>query len=346
MPERGRAFGEYGNLGLESQQQHPGGPIRVVYHVRMADDIFSRFRGPAALDDDDSGSEHRRTGGLAHVQESEVLDAIDRVPALPHVVSAILTRVGSETSTTADFEGLIEQDMVLAGRVLKLVNSAFYRRSQPVGSIREAVSVIGFASLRSLVLAASTSNLLLVDLEPYGMSRGGLWKNAIATAGAARSIGVRSGAGADLAEEFFAAGLLRDVGMLVLSPFLARSGAMLRRVPGIDILAAERRLIGFDHCWVGERLAEKWQLPPALRACIGRHHRDASSDLEASRRHLGSVRLAERLVYAAGVGVLPDHPFESQVDSRLIKGGGLDAPGFAALCAEIPNLVKDTEPPA
>jgi HD-like signal output (HDOD) protein len=311
----------------------------------MPGDIFSRFRAPDPNDEDDgSGTEFRRTGGLAQLQESEVLDAIDRAPALPHIVGQVLARVGDAHSSTAELERLIEQDMVLAGRVLKLVNSAFYRRPQPVGSIRDAVSIIGFASLRSLVLAASTANILLVDLESYGMTRGGLWRNSIATAAVARAVGLRGGAGPELSEEFFAAGLLRDIGLLILAPFLARSGVRLRRLPQADILLSERRAIGFDHGWVGDRLAEKWQLPPALKACIGRHHRDAAGDGEFTR-HLGALRLAERLVYAAGVGMHPDHPFETQVDAKIVRLAGLDATRFAALCAEVPNMVKDTDPP-
>ncbi len=311
----------------------------------MTADIFSRFRAPDADDDDGSGSEYRRTGGLAEVAESEVLDAIDRAPSLPHIVGQVLQRVGDAHSSTADLEKLIEQDMVLAGKVLKLVNSAFYRRPQPVGSIREAVSIIGFASLRSVVLAASTSNILLVDLEPYGMSRGGLWRNSIATAAVARAVGMKGGVGPDRSEEYFAAGLLRDVGLLILSPFLARSGVRLRKDVQTDILTAERRAVGFDHGWVGDRLAEKWELPAPLRACIARHHRDASGDGEVGAAHLGAVRLAERLVYAAGVGMQPDHPFQTQVDARVVKQAGLDAVRFAAVCAEVPNLVKDTDPP-
>ncbi len=312
----------------------------------MAGDIFSRFSAPAAAHDDDgSGSEFRRTGGLAQVAESEVLDAIDRAPALPHIVGQVLARVGDAHASTSELERLIEQDMVLAGKVLKLVNSAFYRRKQPVGSIKEAVSILGFASLRSLVLAASTSNILLVDLDPYGMTRGGLWRNSIATAAVARTAGIKGASGPELAEEFFAGGLLRDVGLLILSPFLARSGVRLKKVTDPDILLAERKAVGFDHGWVGDRLAEKWQLPATLRACISRHHRDPASDEPSAARHLAVIRLAERLVYAAGVGMHPDHPFETQIDARTVKAAGLDAIRFAALCAEVPALIKDTDPP-
>lgn len=311
----------------------------------MPDDIFSRFRGAASPDadaDDGSGTEFRRTGGAAMLQESEILAAIDRVPALPQIVGQILQRVGDVHSSAGDLGALIEQDMVLAGKVLKLVNSAFYRRRVPVGSIREAVSIIGFASLKSLVLAASTSNILMVDLEPYGMVRGGLWRNSMATASVARAIGIRAKVAAELAEEFFAAGLLRDVGLLVLSPFLARSGVRLRATPGrSDILLAERQAIGFDHGWVGHCLAQKWQLPEVLAVAIGRHHHLPAGEAASAQAHLGAVRLAERLVYAAGIGVQPDHPFEVQIDAQAIRGAGLDAVAFAALCAEVPALLKD-----
>jgi hypothetical protein len=57
------------------------------------------------------------------------------------------------------------------------------------------------------------------------------------------------------------------------------------------------------------------------------------------------VRLAERLVCAAGVGLLTDHPFQTQVDAKVVKLAGLDATRFSAVCAEVPNLVKDTDPP-
>ena len=309
----------------------------------MTGDIFSRFSAPESVGDESSGSRYWSTGGLAQIAEAEVFSAIDRAPALPHIVGQILSRVGDVHSSTADFETLIEQDMVLAGKVLKLVNSAFYRRPQPVGSIREAVSIIGFASLRSLVLAASTSDILMVDLEPYGMARGGLWRNSIATAAVARAVGQKGGVGQELSEEFFAAGLMRDVGLLILSPFLARSGVRLHKDVKTDILIAERRAVGFDHGWVGDRLAEKWQLPEVLRACIASHHRDTVAASEVGARHLGAVRLAERLVYAAGVGMQADHPFETQIDAKTVKQAGLDAAHFAALCAEVPTLVNQTD---
>jgi HD-like signal output (HDOD) protein len=307
----------------------------------MPDDMFARFAAqPDPRDEDGSGS--RKLGGQFQLREGEVLAAIDRIPALPVVVGRILALVGDDHSNAQRIESLITQDMVIAGRVLKLVNSSFYRRSQAVGSIAAAVTIIGFSSLRSLVLAASTSNLMLVDLKPYGMNEGGLWRNSMATGAVARAVGLKAGAGPDAAEEWFAAGLLRDVGMLVLAPFLNKAGMKLKHGDR-DVIAQERRAIGFDHAWVGDLLAEKWSLPATLRASIGQHHRPPAAGDPALLRQTAAVRLAERLVYAAGVGVQPDHPFDVQIDSHLVSRAGLDATSFAAVCADVPALIKSVE---
>jgi HD-like signal output (HDOD) protein len=129
--------------------------------------------------------------------------------------------------------------------------------------------------------------------------------------------------------------------MLVLGPFLRRRNVTLKRVPGEhDILAMERQELGFDHCWVGERVAEKWRLPQGLRLAIAKHHRIPTTASAGDLRQLAAVRLAERLVYAAGVGVLSDHPFDQHIDGLLIQAAGLDPQSFQRLMGEIPRLVS------
>ena len=233
----------------------------------MADDLFGnqRFK-PAptkAATEDDSGKEYRTQtiGKTIQVGEAELLAEVDRIPALPAVVQKILTLAGSMSSTAQDMEDLIRQDMVIAGRLLKLVNSPFYGLSKSVSSIAQAVSIVGFSSLKSLVMAASTANLMVLDLSCYGFKTDGLWKNSIVTAALARDIAKRCGVDKDEAEEFFLAGLMRDVGMLVLGPIMAKNNVALRKQTGTkdDILTRERRAVGFDHCWAGERVADKWR---------------------------------------------------------------------------------------
>ncbi len=324
----------------------------------MSDDLFSRFRAapgsaqgqpPAATPpkpkEDDSGLAYRRSAEVLRVSEAEVMAAIERIPSMPVVVQKLLSRTGDLASSTAGLEDLIKQDMGLAGRLLKLVNSPFYGLGQQIGSITQAVSIIGLASLKSLAVAASTSSLLAVDLSAYGYADKGLWLNSCATAALAKAIAQRNGSSRDESEEYFVAGLLRDIGMLVLGPFLAQHQAPLRRTAEgeHDILRRERELLGWDHCWAGEKVAERWSLPEGLRLVIGHHHRippDASVKL---LRQLASVRLAERLTYAAAIGLLKDHPFDHQIDPLLIQAAGLTAPKFGELVKDMPEIVAKSD---
>jgi HD-like signal output (HDOD) protein len=317
----------------------------------MADDLFAnnRFK-PAptkAAVDDDSGQDYRTQtiGKTISVGESDLLAEVDRIPTLPKVVQEILARAGSQQSSASEMEDLIRQDMVIAGRLLKLVNSPFYGLTKKVSSITQAVSIVGFSSLKSLVLAASASNLMVVDLAAYGFKPEGLWKNSLVTAMLARAIALRCGVGRDDAEEFFLAGLMRDAGMLVLGPILAKHRISLRKKPGNkeDILTRERRLVGFDHCWVGERVAEKWRLPAGLALAIGKHHRIPNQLSDQQMKQFATIRLAERLGYSVGAGVMPDHPFETHIDGVLVHASGLSAQQFQTLMAEAPGIVAKAD---
>ncbi len=264
---------------------------------------------------------------------------------MPTVVQQLLRRSGSTAGSTADLEDLIKQDMGIAGRVLKLVNSPFYGLGQKVSSIKAAVDIIGLASLKSIAVAASTASILATRLDVYGYADKGLWTNACATAAVARAIGQKAGADRDLVEEYFCAGLLRDIGMLVLGPFLAAHHKPLRRESGTeqDIIRRERMLIGVDHCWCGERVAEKWTLPDDLKLVIGHHHRiPPAADVDTLRK-LASVRLAERLTYTMNVGLLPDHPFERQIDGILVSATGMAGAKLQELMKELPQIIANSE---
>jgi HD-like signal output (HDOD) protein len=225
------------------------------------------------------------------------------------------------------------------------VNSPFYGLTKKVSSISQAVSIVGFSSLKSLVMAVSAANLMMIDLDCYGFKQDGLWKNSIVTAMLARDIARRCGIGRDESEDYFLAGLMRDVGKLVLAPIMGRHQVILRKDISSkdDILVRERRTMGFDHCWAGERVAEKWRLPVGLCLAIGKHHRIPPNLNDDQMKLLARLRLAERLAYAAGAGVITDHPFDAQIDAVLLQASGLSATLFQAFMMEAPGIVAKAE---
>ena len=317
----------------------------------MVDDPFHRFgktaSPPTAAPTAAPAPALFRSGaGAGVLTEGEILSLIERIPSMPVIVTQLLTKVGNASANSGDLEELIKQDLAIAGRLLKLVNSPFFGLGHQVASISEAVQIVGYSSLKCLVIAASAANILAVDLASYGFSDRGLWRNAVATASVARAIGLKAKASPSESEAYFAAGLLRDIGMLVLGPVLTQRQQRLSATPAgkeHDIQAREREVLGFDHGWVGARAAEKWGLPANLKLCIVHHHRIPATTTIEELRLLATVRLAERLVYATGVGVLKDHPFDARLEPILIQASGLGAERFEGLIKELPQIIKAAE---
>ena len=238
--------------------------------------------------------------------------AIDRLPALPVVVQRILGSMNDEKTDARALDELISQDMVITGRVLKLVNSPFYNQRNQVSSLQQAVALMGQRSLRSLVVAVSTRDIMAADMSAYGFGPNGMWLNSMVTANLARKTGELLRCPSEQCDEAFVAGLLRDVGMLVLGPLLKQAGLTLNAADakGIDIIDRERSLIGYDHGWVGERVCSKWKLPKSLTVVIGKHHRVPATMDDSTRLLMTILRIAERLAYTAKAGIDGNHSFD------------------------------------
>jgi HD-like signal output (HDOD) protein len=298
----------------------------------MPEDIFKRFRSQAPVEG--TKLHHRR------LRETDILAAVDRLPALPEIAQQILAKANDERAGAGFFQDLIGKDLVIAGRLLKLVNSPFYMLTNPVGSIQQAVTLVGMRTLRTLVVALSSKELFNVHLEFYGFQAKGLWLSSMVCAGLGQAIAKEAGGDADQMERAFVGGLLRDVGMLVLGPFLAAVGTHPPVAGTQDIVARERSAIDFDHAWVGERIAEKWALPEDIRQVIAWHHRIPKDSSAQLLRFLAWVRLAERLTFVSGVGLSPEHPFDTRVDQVLLEAAGLDAEALKRVLAQLPRIIE------
>ena len=293
----------------------------------------------------DSDSIFRNTSAASqkHLLEAEIMAAINDLPALSAVVTQILSMVDNSLSSASDLEELVKQDMVIAGRLLKLVNSPFFGLKNPVSSITQAVAIIGMSSLKSLVVAASTSSLLMTDLSGYGFKKNGLWDNSLATGALSRHIAVSAGVNHEDAETYFLGGLMRDIGMLVLGPFLQKKSITLEygSLGGeSDIMFKEREALGFDHAWVGEKISKKWNLPPNLHNVITSHHQQFKDVPAEDKKIIAVVRLAERLAYKSGVGVEAEHPFDRDIDTAILANTGLDAEHFKEVIADVPEILS------
>jgi putative nucleotidyltransferase with HDIG domain len=241
----------------------------------------------------------------------EILAGIESLPSLPTVVLEVLRLANDRSAGAADFEELVRRDQALAAKVLKLVNSPFFGLRTKVTSITQAVVVLGLKTLKSVVLAARTGKLLQHEIPQYGFSAGGMWRHSVSAASLARSLAKKAGLDADAREELFVAGLLHDVGKVVLAPHLTSLQDELAEALtacGGDLCRAEEDLLGISHAAVGGRMAAKWSLDPQLRTLIEEHHESGPP----SSPGLRVLQLADDLCHQLGVGRAagdrPPHP--------------------------------------
>jgi HD-like signal output (HDOD) protein len=229
-----------------------------------------------------------------------LVQQIGSLPTLPSVIVRVNEQVANPKTSALGLARTILEDQSLTARLLRLVNSPFYGFPRRIATVTEAVTILGFAPVRSLLLTASVVDLLVGEETP-DFSPTGLWEH---------SVGAAVGAGLlarytrhEDREEVFVAGLLHDVGKLVLFHFVTKEFlAVLEtsRREDIPIRTAEQRLLGFTHDQVGRLLAERWKLPVRLSEAIGCHHRPDLA--QVGKREAALVHVAEALTRALGLG--------------------------------------------
>lgn len=194
------------------------------------------------------------------------------IPTLPVVADHLIIESRRDTFTSKILAGIIKKDPSLSAKILKLANSAYYGFARDVASLDRAITLLGFNTVKNLACAASVSQFFSGSQQDQ-VDLPGLWKHCLGTAVCARQL-VR-GIAPHLKEEAFLAGILHDIGIIVIinnfpGPALAALQAM--REEKISLSEAEKRLIGFTHEAAGAYLVDKWNFPARYYRIIRLHH--------------------------------------------------------------------------
>ncbi len=226
-----------------------------------------------------------------------VLEARGGIPPIPVVACEVLKLAGSEDARLSDIARLIASDPGLATQVLRACNSAYYGIPQPVRSISGAVALLGFKTVRNLVVLHS---LPRGRAGTPGFAETTIWTHSAAAALTARLL-ANHGGEVD-PEEAMLAGLIHDMGRLVLNLLMPDHYAPVmhaiynREGTSIEL---ERRALGTDHAAVGEIVLRHWRFPEDLVQSVARHHDDPET-LDALTLR---VRAADEILWALGIGV-------------------------------------------
>ena len=235
------------------------------------------------------------------MNRDEILQKIlssDELPTLPTVASQLITLTSKEDTTLADIGELVSQDISLSAKILKVSNSAFYSFPQQIGSIKQAVSILGMNAVRSLVLSFSFLTMKAGKVESrFNFEK--FWEKSLASAVAAKLI-LEHVKGADT-EEVFVSGLLQNLGELILArSFPVEYDKVLQAIEDgkQDTFSAEEAVFGINHTVVGTEVAKSWGFPEVLLIPIQYHHHpdEYTGQNNIIRSTVRAVYLADLLV--------------------------------------------------
>jgi putative nucleotidyltransferase with HDIG domain len=222
---------------------------------------------------------------------------IQTLPCLPPVLLGVQKAITEGDVGARELAHVILADPSLTARVLKLANSLYYAGNQKIRTVTQAILVMGFETVRNLVLGLSVYDML--SNLPKAMDYRTVWRHSLCCGVCSRYFAAKLRI--PNPEQAFVAGLLHDLGKLVLGQFFPEAYAEVRRKVTEEKLTyhhAEMRVLGYTHEDVGRCVAEYWAFPEELAQVVSRH--EASTPEEVTR--MGTVM--QRIVAAANESAL------------------------------------------
>jgi HD-like signal output (HDOD) protein len=241
----------------------------------------------------------------ALIQSDELrtqLGSVGTLPPMPATFAALQRALADPTTDSSKIAAIVQKDTAIAAKVLQACNSAFFRLPRRVASIQQAVSYLGLSTVRSMVLSAELfkagqSVCAALDL-------GQLQRHALSVAAVARSLLGDTAR----AEEAFLAGLLHDVGFLLLGRLFKDQMqlALEASAAGMALAEAERKYVGLDHGTAGAYLLGLWGLPFEVVQAVAQHE-DSAPAAQASPNAPNAICVAHALLSAIQPSDIPSY---------------------------------------
>jgi HD-like signal output (HDOD) protein len=243
----------------------------------------------------------------------KVIESIDNLPSFPAIVSRLIKVVNSPESSADDAAELIERDPGLTSKMIRLANSAFYGIPRSISSVSSAVVILGFNTIRSLVLSASVMNLFS-DSQKQAIDKDRFWKHSIVTAMAAKII-VRYFINIRMMdpESAFCSGILHDIGKLIFNEFMTDEYVEVRDFAvknDVSILQAETKILGINHADICKVVSDKWSLPLDLEYSLVYHHNPGAPD--KLHELIATIHFADILAHETGASLWDNEPLSPQ----------------------------------
>jgi putative nucleotidyltransferase with HDIG domain len=236
--------------------------------------------------------------------DKKIEEYIRNMPSLPTSVVKVLEVCNNPHTSPADLNHVISLDPVLVGRVLKLINSAYYGMANQVTTLVRAIIMLGINTVKNLALSTAVIGNLAEKKDPRGLDMEGFWRHSLCVGVTAKFLAKKRGVDSKLIEEYFAAGLLHDIGKIPLNAVLSADYMLALAASDrkrISLHRGEAEALGMDHCESGAKIVKAWKLEGPVGDAVIFHH----SPKEYAGEHkdiVYSVVGADNFANLSGIG--------------------------------------------
>ena len=267
---------------------------------------------------------------------------IVRMPSLSTTVVKVLETCNNPQASANDLKRVISLDPVLTGRVLRLINSAYFSLGKPTTSLTRAIIMLGVNTVKNLALSFTILDNLKDQGSCKSFSADEFWRHSLCVGVVAKLIANFKGLSGTGQEEYFVAGLLHDLGKL---PLRSQFPEAYYRVCG-NVNSGQRALyvnecrsLGIDHGTVGSIIAEKWRLGSTLVDSLSYHHSPGDAS-DKNFEFVSSVELANQLSLHLNIGNAGDHFVDHSKTTLLMGELGLDREILTDIQSTVPGEIE------
>lgn len=266
---------------------------------------------------------------------------LSELSSLPSIALRIIEAAVDEHTDAEDLRQLIERDPALAARIIRIVNSSFYGLRQEVADLRSAISLLGTKQIRNVAITVFVSRQFTPTSNKDSLDRNQLWNHSMAVGAVARLF-AKTLKNAE-PDEAYLAGLLHDMGLLIVDQHLARHVPRIRTTmsEGASLHEAVEQILTFDPSQLGAYVAWRSKFPSRLVSSI-EYHLKPDAYQGDDRQLTDLVAMADYIATRNGTGVLA----ESQpvhLSATVYERLQLSEERLESLAAEIEETLNATK---